>query len=116
MNQKVVLLAFRGEMMCFAHVLFHAIDLHSKGYDVKVVIEGASPKLLADLDAPGKPFADQYRRVKDAGLIDCVCKNCAAKMGALDEARRQKLTVKDDVFGHPGLSTYIEAGYQIISF
>lgn len=116
MNKKVVLLAFRDELMCFAHVLFHAIDLHSKGYDVKIIIEGAASALLAPLNDPGKPFADHYRQVKDAGLIDCVCKNCAAKMGALQEAIDQKLTIKDDAFGHPGLSPYMEAGYQIITF
>ena len=116
MKKKVLLLAFRGELMCFAHVLFHAIDLHSRNYDVKVIIEGAAAKLLAELNTPGKPFSDQYKKVKDAGLIDCVCKNCAAKMDALEEAQRQKLTIKDDVFGHPGLTPFIEAGYQVITF
>ena len=116
MNKNVLLLAFRGELMCFAHVLFHALDLHARGCEVAVIIEGAATKLLADLNDPDKPFSEPYRRVRDAGLIDCVCKNCAAKMGALEEARLQQLTVRDDVFGHPGLGRFIEKGYQIITF
>lgn len=116
MSKKVVLLAFKGELMCFMHVLLHAMDLHAKGYDVRIVIEGAATKLLGELNTPGRPFSELYKQVKDAGLIDCVCKNCAAKMGALQEAEKQKLTINDEVFGHPGLSPFIEAGYQIITF
>lgn len=116
MNKNILLLAFRGELMCFMHVLYHAVDLHAKGHTVKVIIEGAATQLLADLDRPDKPFSALYHQVRDAGLIDSVCKNCAAKMGALPEAEKQKLTIKDDVFGHPGLGPFIEAGYQIITF
>lgn len=116
MTKKVVLLAFKGELMCFMHVLLHAIDLHGKGYDVRIIIEGAATKLLGDLNIPGAPFSELYRQVKDAGLIDCVCRNCAAKMGSLPEAEKQRLTIKDEVSGHPGLSPFIEAGYQIITF
>lgn len=116
MNKKIVLLAFQGEAMCFMHVLLHAIDLHGKGYDVKVIIEGAATKLLAELNTPDKPFSELYKKVRDTGLIDCVCKNCAAKMGSLAEAENQKLTIKGEVSGHPGLSPFIDAGYQIITF
>ncbi len=115
MNKKVVLLAFKGELMCFAHVLLHAMDLHDKGCDVKIIIEGTAPKLLTDLDNPDKPFSDMYKKVKAAGLIDCVCKSCAAKVGAVPDIERQGLPFKGEVFGHPGLSPFLEAGYQIIS-
>jgi len=116
MSKKVLLLAFQGELMCFAHVLLHALNLHEKGYEVKVMIEGAAPQLLADLNNPDKPFSEMYKKVKDTGLIDCVCKACAAKVGAVPEIEKQGLTFKGEVFGHPGLSTFIEAGYQIITF
>ena len=116
MNKKVILLAFKGEILCFMHVLFHAIDLHDQGYDVKIIIEGAATQLPGQLNDPDKPFSQTYKKVKEAGLIDCVCKNCAAKMGATAEAEKQNLTLKGEVFGHPGLGPFIEAGYQIITF
>lgn len=116
MSQNILLVAFQGELMCFTHVLLHALDLNAKGYNVKVILEGAATKLLPELNQPDKPFSELYQKVKDAGLIDCVCKACAAQMGTLPEAQRQGLTLKGEVLGHPGLSEFIADGYQIITF
>lgn len=116
MNKKVVLLAFQGELMCFAHVLLHAVDLREKGFEIKVVLEGAATKLIPDLAREGEPFSELYLKVRDAGLIDCVCKACASKMGTLQEAQSQRLAIRGEVLGHPGLSDYLAAGYQIITF
>lgn len=116
MNKKVVLLAFRGELMCFAHVLLHALDLHNKNYDVKVILEGSATGLIPDLNLPDKPFSDLYQKVKNAGLIDCVCKACAAKMKTLSDAQAQGLTINDTMNGHPSLEPYLGKGYQIVTF
>ena len=116
MDKKIVLLAFRGELMCFAHVLLYALDLKEKGCEVKVIFEGAATKLIPELAEPGKPFAELYARVKEAGLFDCVCKACAAKMGTLADAQSQNLTIRSEMMGHPGLSEYIEQGYTILTF
>ena len=116
MAQKVLLLAFRGELMCFAHVLIHAIDMHEKGYDVKIIIEGAAIKLIPELSELGKPFSDLFSKVRQKELLECTCKACAAKMGVLERIKQENLTIKGDVLGHPGLTKYIELGYQIITF
>ena len=47
--KKIALLAYNGELSCFAHVMFYALDFDQKGYKVKVVIEGAATGLIADL-------------------------------------------------------------------
>ena len=116
MSKKILLLAFKGEPMCFAHVLLHALDLNEKGYTVKVIIEGAATALLDTLDNPATPYSELYRKVKQADLIDCVCKACAAKMGTLAEAQRQILPLKGEVLGHPGLTPFLEDGYEILTF
>ena len=46
--KKIRMFVFNGDPMCFIHVLLNAIDMHEKDYDVKIVIEGASTKLLPD--------------------------------------------------------------------
>ena len=113
---KTLLVAFNGEMMCFAHVLLNALDMHEKGHEVKVMIEGSSTKLIAELDEPGKPFASQYKKVKELGLVSAVCKACSAKMGALEAAEAQNLPIVGDMSGHPALLPYIQDGYTIITF
>ena len=116
MNKKFALFAFNGDPMCFVHVLLNALDLHSKNYNVKVIIEGSATKLVKDLNDPTKPFADLYKKVKDLGLIDCVCKACASKMESLGAAIEQNLQLGDDMSGHPGMAKYINEGFTIITF
>ena len=114
--KKVVLFAFNGEAMCFAHVLLNALEMKSSGYDVKVVIEGEATKQVALLRNETKPFADLFRRVKSAGLIDCVCKACATKTGSANAAIQQELVLSGEMEGHPGIARYMEEGYEVLVF
>ena len=116
MVKKVVLVAFNGEPMCFVHVLLNALDMKEKGYDVKVVIEGSATKLVNELNDGAKPFGKMYLEVKAAGMIDCVCLACALKMGALEGAKAQGLSLRGEMKGHPSLAGYMEDGYEIITF
>jgi hypothetical protein len=114
--KKVALVAFNGEAMCFVHVLLNALDMHEKGFDVKVVIEGAAVKVVNDLNAGEHPFNNLYRQVKEKGLLDCVCQACAAKLGALEGVKAQQLPLNNEMLGHPSLARLIESGYEIITF
>jgi hypothetical protein len=116
MTQKIALVAFNGEPMCFVHVLLNAIEMQERGYDVKVIIEGSATKTAVTLDDPSAQFHTLYREVKEKGLIDCVCKACAAKMGALPGIEAQGLPLCSELKGHPNLARYIDAGYTIITF
>ncbi len=41
---------------------------------------------------------------------------CAAKVEGLAAAEAQGLNICGDMKGHPSLATYIEDGYEVISF
>ncbi len=116
MSKKVALFAFQGDVVCFAHVLLNALDLHEKGYEVAVVLEGPSTKTAVELGEGEKPFSALYKKAKAAGLIDCACKACAAKVGALEGIKAQEITLDGEMSGHPAMSRYLEAGYKIITF
>jgi len=116
MNQKVALFAFNGESMCFVHVLLNALEMKTRGYDVKLIIEGSATGLIGHLVDPKAPFADLYRKVREAGLIDCVCQACANKMGSLESARDQGLSLCADMSGHPSIARYMEDGYTVLTF
>ena len=114
--KKVALVTYNPDMMCFTHVLLYAIDFMEKGYEVKVVIEGGAVKLMSAFLKPDAPFAQLFARVKDAGLIDCVCKACSAKLGSMEDAQKLGLKVSGNMMGHPSLEDYIAGGYQVITF
>jgi len=114
--KKIALFAFNGEPMCFVHVLLNALDMKEKGYDVKVIIEGSATKLVEELADPTKPFANLYHKVKDQGLIDCVCQACSAKMNSLNAATAQQLPLCNELMGHPSMAKYMEQGFEIVTF
>ncbi|MBN1347979.1 DsrE family protein [candidate division KSB1 bacterium] len=114
--KKTALFAFNGEPMCFAHVLLNAIDMHEHGIEVKIIIEGTATRQIKELSDQSKPFANLYAKVKQLGLIDCVCKACAAKTGSLDAAAEQQLNLCDEMSDHPSMRRYDASGYSIITF
>ena len=44
--KKFVLFVFNGDPMCFIHVLLNALDMKAKEHEAKIIIEGASVKLI----------------------------------------------------------------------
>ncbi len=116
MSRKVVLYAFNGELMCFVHVLLNALDMDEKGFDVKIVIEGNTPKTINTLNDPEAKFHSFYRKVKEKNLIDCVCRACSAHVDALEGIQDQDLPLCGEMTGHPSMAKYLTEGYEIISF
>jgi len=113
---KVVLVAFQGEPMCFAHVLLNALDLAARGHEARIIFEGLSTNLMAPLSQEANPFHPLYQKAKEAGLFAGVCRACATKTGSLAAAEAQGLPLLDDMSGHPSLARYLEAGYTVLTF
>ncbi|MFO7636934.1 MAG: DsrE family protein [Clostridia bacterium] len=110
--KKTAIFAFKGEMMCFIHVLLNALDLHGKGHDVRVVLEGEAVALVKELEDSRNPM---YLKAKTLGLFHCVCKACSAKMGVLEYNKNCGIPLSDEMSGHPAMSTYIDQGYAVIT-
>ena len=113
--KKVAVFAFSGDPAAFAHAMLTAMDMKDRGYDFKVVVEGDATKLLSLLRNETKPFAEVYRRFRDRGLIDRVCKACATKNSVLPAVFEQNLKLADDKSGHPSMAAYMEQGYEIVT-
>lgn len=114
--KKVVLFAFNGDMMCFIHVLLNALDTADRGYEVKIVIEGAATKLVPELSKADNPMFKLFKKTRDLGLVEGVCKACSNKMGVLDAVKAEGLTLLGDMSGHPSMGKYIDEGYEVITF
>ncbi len=114
--EKIVLVTYNPELMCFGHVLLYALDFDDKGYEVKIVIEGGAVQLVSAFKDPEAPFAGLYDKVKQKGLIDCVCRACSTKLGSLEEAQAQGLPVAGELMGHPSIEEYLSQGYRVITF
>lgn len=113
---KVALFVFNGDPMCFIHVLLNALDLKEKGAEPRIVVEGSATKLIPSLGEADNPLHGLWEKVKDAGLVEGVCKACSAKMNTLQAAKEQNLSLLNDMSGHPGMAGYRKAGFEIITF
>ena len=116
-QQKVSIWAFRGDPICIVHVFLNALDMHKLGYEIAIVFEGESTKLIKTYhDEKEKSlFYNLYKDVKEKGLIDAVCRACATKMGSVKEVEAEGLPWIGTLNGHPAMSEYIKNGYEIIT-
>ena len=114
-KNKTAIFAFKGNPICFVHVLLNAIDLHDKGSEVKIILEGEATRLIMEMRKPEHPLHDLYEKVKKLALIDGVCRACALKMGTLETAEAEGFRIADDMAGHAGMAPYIEQDYEIIT-
>lgn len=111
--KKYALFAFRGDPMCFIHVMLNALDLKAAGHEVKVILEGEAVKLIKPMQEDNNSL---FKKMKDQGLIDCVCRACSAKLGVLEYNEKSGIRLADEMSGHPAMSTYIAQGCEIITF
>jgi len=109
---KIAFFPFKGEKMCFMHVLINAIDLHEKSAEVKIIVEGEAVKLIKVLEEEENKL---YLKAKGFGLFDCICKACSVQMGVLDYNEKTGIPLKGNANGHPAMYDYINNGYEIIT-
>jgi hypothetical protein len=113
---KTIFFAFRGDAMCFIHVLLNALDMEEKGMEGKIIIEGDAVKLIPEMAAPGHFLHQLYTRARDKKLIIGACKACSTKLGAAAEIEKQGVDLIGNMSGHPAITDYIEQGYTVLTF
>ncbi len=113
--EKVALFAFRGDATCFIHVLLNALDLADRGVGAAIVIEGEATRLVPELAKTGHPLHDLYRRAKERGLIDAVCRACSTKTDIVESVEAEGLPLVGEMSGHPAVARYLEQGFTVIT-
>jgi hypothetical protein len=113
---KKVIFAFRGDPMCFIHVLLNGLDLHERGLGGEIVIEGEAINLIPEMAKPGHFLHALYTKASEQKIIVGACRACAAKLKMTAAVEEQGLVQLDDISGHPSMGSYIERGYEVITF
>ncbi len=113
---KVILAAFRGDPMCFVHVLLNLLDMQEKGLEARLILEGEATKLLPQLEDKDFFLHHLWKEVKEKDLLEGVCRACATKMGTVELAQELDLPLRDEMKGHPSLGRYLKEGWQVIVF
>lgn len=116
-SEKVVFVLMGGlDMPCrMVHTFLWALDVTSRGGHAKIVLEGQAPGWLLELPDPDHGRHRLYRKVKEMGLIDAVCKACAVQAQAVEAAAEEGLRLVYDASGHVSLMPYMSQGYQVLT-
>lgn len=113
---KKVIFAFRGDPMCFIHVLLNGMDLHERGLGGEIVLEGEAITLLPEMRRQGHPLYSLYHKAREKNIFAGACKACSAKLKMTEVVEQEGLEQLADMTGHPAMATYIENGYDVITF
>ena len=110
--KKTLFYAMNGEKMCFQHVLLNSLDLKDDGGQVKIIFEGSSVKLPAQLASEGNKL---YQKALEADLIAGICLACSHALGVYEANAALGLPMLDDMNGHAGMRAYIADGWEVVS-
>ena len=113
---KTVIFAFRGDPICFVHVLLNGLEMAAKGMDGKIIIEGDAVKLVSEMAKPGHFLNQLYVKAKAQGLIIGACRACSTKLGVVAQIEAESIALIGEMSGHPSMSEYIADGYNVITF
>ncbi|HEB68886.1 MAG TPA: cytoplasmic protein [Desulfobulbus sp.] len=113
---KVILFAFRGDPMCFVHVLLNGLDMAERGQEGKIIIEGDAVKLIPEMAQPDHFLHQLYLRAVKTDIIIGACRACSTKLGVAAAIEQEGVRLVGDMSGHPAMSDYIARGYTIITF
>lgn len=114
--KKVALFAFRGEPMCFIHVLLNGLDMQQRGFEVKIVIEGEATGLVREFQKEDSLLYGPFQKAFRDGIIEGICKACSQKMGTFEEAKQLGLKPLEDMGGHPSMGRYLAEGFMVVTF
>jgi len=114
--EKIVFFAFRGDPMCFVHVLLNSLDLHKKGMSGKIILEGEAVKLVPEMMKSDHFLHKLYTQVKEQDLFIGACKACSSKLGVTATMEAEDIPLIGEMMGHPAMSDYICNGYRILTF
>ncbi|UZP68512.1 cytoplasmic protein [Desulfovibrio mangrovi] len=114
--RKIALFPFTGEVMCFVHVLLNALDMHEKGYGVKIVVEGAACAIIPAIADRHHFMHRLYMQAKESGLFVGACHACSVKQNVDKAIEEEGIPLIGDMHGHPSMSQYMDAGYEVVTF
>ena len=111
--RKTALFVFNGDPMCFIHVLLNALDMHGRGEEARIVVEGSATRLLPELEQSGHPLNALWEKAKSNGLVAGACKACCGKMQTAESARHYPCL--DDMSGASLRWPLPPAGFEIVT-
>ena len=125
MQRKILFIVFAEDVCRQLHAFMYANDLHSKGYQTKVIVEGMATRLLSDLDKAPTRLQKAVADAKASGLIAGACLQASSGCGSpedhnkdhniVDAIQAQGIGFLSDLDNHAGIEPFLREGYEVIT-
>ncbi|WP_207592862.1 DsrE family protein [Halomontanus rarus] len=83
------------------------------GDDVALIFDGAGTEWIEELEDEDHEYHDLYQSVHDEVAV---CDYCAGAFGADDAVDDAGLVRIDENEGHPSVRSFVDDGYEVITF
>jgi hypothetical protein len=120
--RKLLFVVFSDDACRQNHALMYALDLHAKGYGVRVILEGAATRLVSTLGDRESRTGTLLRQARDAGLLAGACGRASSGCASDDPARKvadvaaaERVALLADMQGHAGIEPFVREGYEVVA-
>lgn len=120
-TRKLLFILFSDDPCRQNHALMYALDLHRKGYQVRLLLEGLATKMIGDVATGESRTAQLLRDALEAGIVAGACARAAAGCASQDPsrdvadlARAHGIELLSQMDGHASIEPLVRSGYEII--
>ena len=121
MKRRILFVLFASDACRQAHALWYALDLHRKGYDARLILEGPATQLLLELDKAGSELGALLARTQTEGILVGSCHGASIGCGsteatspAVAAAAGHAVPLLSDLDGHAAFEPFLRDGYEIV--
>lgn len=118
-NMKFVIILQAGKeshegMARAYHALLYCKDFVEKGYETKMIFDGAATAWVPELMKPEHKLHSLFKEIQAGGSLDAICDFCAGAFGVKDLVKECAIPMKSEFHGHPSIAKYVSEGYQLL--
>ncbi len=121
MQRKILFVVFAEDVCRQLHAFLYALDLHRKGYQTRIIIEGMATRMLAALERAPLRLQKAVSDAKDAGIIAGACLQACSGCGdtanpsVVEAIKTRGVSFLSDLENHAGIEPFVREGYEIVA-
>ncbi|MBN1534851.1 MAG: hypothetical protein JXA20_19425 [Spirochaetes bacterium] len=122
MKRKLLFVLFADDVCRQNHAFMYALDLHRQGHETRIIVEGPATRLFDErLGDRESKFYGLFAEAKELGLIAGACgaasAGCANRKDDVvisDLVSREGVNLLSGMYGHAGIGSYADQGYELV--
>ena len=121
-TRKLLFLLFSDDTCRQNHAFMYALDLHKKGYEVRIIIEGLATKVLTEIALADSRTGELLREAHQVGILAGACARASSGCASGDPdrdvaeiARTHGIVLLSDMDGHANIEPFVRNGYEVVT-